>query len=377
MVSPQSAAADCESGDITGACMALDAADVLDRSMDKVRLSWQSVITTGRRQLRNVALVSEVSNPRVGRRTVAPADLLAEYVAHLGIPGRHAPADIPCELCGSTSATVVRERVDFGGGVRGMLPVVACDDCGFLFQNLRFPREFHDLYDAIHSRPVSSDSTESEEGDIAAQIEHGELLFGALRRFLPSTGNLLAVGCSAVGMMVPFAKHGWRVLGIDKDHGRARYGRDVLGLTVEVGSVEHIDLPADHYDLVMVGGSIECAYDPNEVLARCRRAAKMSSVLLLKSFGLAQARREASLCHERRRYLTPVSAALLMLKHGWTPIRTAVKGGKGALKPDGLYALGRAGDQMPMSELRRVIASGRQEKPADLRRQLDAWGIQD
>jgi hypothetical protein len=178
-------------------------------------------------------------------------------------------------------------------------------------------------------------------------------------------------------MMVPFAKHGWRVLGIDKDHGRARYGRDVLGLTVEVGSVEHIDLPADHYDLVMVGGSIECAYDPNEVLARCRRAAKMSSVLLLKSFGLAQARREASLCHERRRYLTPVSAALLMLKHGWTPIRTAVKGGKGALKPDGLYALGRAGDQMPMSELRRVIASGRQEKPADLRRQLDAWGIQD
>ncbi len=327
--------------------------------------------------MRNFALVSEVTNPRVGRRIVTPADLLADYVAHLGIPGHHVPTETACEVCGATAATTVRERVDFGGGVRGVLPVVACDDCGFLFQNLRFSREFHDLYDAIHSRPVISDSTESEEGDVAAQIEHGELLFAALRRFLPATGSLLAVGCLAGGAMLPFAKRGWRVLGIDSDHGRARHGRDVLGLTIEVGSIEHIGLPADHYDLIMVGGRIECAYDPNEILARCRRAAKMSSILLLKSFGLAQARRDGALWHERRRYLTQVSSALLMLKHGWTPIRAAVKGGKGAVRPDGLYALGRAGDQMSMSELRRVIASGRREKAADLRWQLDAWGIRD
>ena len=47
-----------------------------------------------------------------------------------------------CEICGSSKTLLIQERISWNNNMFGVLPVHCCSDCGFLFQNPRFSKNF-------------------------------------------------------------------------------------------------------------------------------------------------------------------------------------------------------------------------------------------
>jgi SAM-dependent methyltransferase len=297
------------------------------------------------------------------------------YLAHVGIEGSFDRTEVPCEVCGTSSSTLIRETADIGRGKRARLPVVACDRCGFLFQNPRFPRAFYDAYYARQYRPLTSGGRRPSRGFIEDQIERGRILCESLAPHLGPPGRLLDVGCSSGGMMIAFLERGWTACGVDPDEGYVEYGREVLKLPVEACSAEDMELPESHYDLIIITGSLEHVYDPNRVLSLCRAAAAPESQLQLEGRGLAQVRQTGTCGHNHRRYLTANSAELLMLKHGWQPFWTTHEELSGPTRPESVYCLGRAAAPVGRDELLRLIDGGMRESPEVIRNDFDAWGI--
>jgi hypothetical protein len=126
---------------------------------------------------------------------------------------------------------------------------------------------------------------------------------------------------------------------------------------------------------VLIIGSLEHVYDPNRVLALCRRASAEGAYLLVEGHGLGQARQVGRCGHNHRRFLTRTSIELLMLKHGWDLMWLSDRDLSGPTRPYGIYGLGRAGKGLPEEELKAHIADGTRETCSDHRAKLDALGI--
>jgi len=293
-------------------------------------------------------------------------DFLREYLVHLEMEPVYTAAPIACEVCGCAEQTTIREQIDIGRDRTGRWPVVACDRCGFLYQNPRFERAFYEDYYSRHYRQVVCRNTEPSAAFIEDQIQRGRLLRERLSEVLPERGRLLDVGCSAGGMMIPFREAGWEVFGTDPDEGYVAYGRRVLGLPVEAVSAEAMELEAGAYDVVLIMGSLEHVYDPNRVLEICRRASAEGGLLVLEGRGRPQSASWRYFNHNHHRYFSLNSLGLMMRKHGWDPIRVTDEAICGPSRPGGIYAVGRAGAVPSREDFLALIDGGQREEPAAL-----------
>lgn len=274
------------------------------------------------------------------------------YLAHVGITDNVTWGMTPCELCGGDDFAVLCEDVDIGRDKIDRLPVVCCRYCGLIMQNPRFNREFYEVYYNKYYRTHLFGASEPEKAFIADQIRRGEHLHSALEPWLPqSPGRLLDVGSSAGGLMVPFAKRGWQVLGSDPDHGYVEFGRARLGLDILPVAAEDMDLPEGGFDLIIITGSLEHVFDVNLVLELCRRAAAPGSLLLIEGRAFGYGLMNGVFSHNHRRYLTAASSELLMRKHGWQPLWTTARPICGPTRPGGVYCLGRAAQPLADPEL--------------------------
>lgn len=300
---------------------------------------------------------------------------LQDYLREIGTAGQQPVVDLSCEICGERSREVVRDTVEIARGVRTALSVVCCGACGFLYQTPRFNPDFYRKYYGSQYRQLLSGATAPSPEYVADQTERGEHLFYSLSRYLPERGRLLDVGCAAGGLMTAFVRHGWTALGVDPDIGCTAYGASVLRLSVVAQAAEDLEVEPAVYDLIIITGSLEHVYDPNEVLARCHRAAGPGSLLLLEGHALAQARQVGACGHNHRRYLTATAIELLMLKHGWSPLWITDEELCGPTRPQSVYGLGRRQQPVSPTALRGMIASGKRETPTAIRDQFELWGI--
>tara|TARA_B100001964_G_C14238292_1_gene603621 strand:+ start:570 stop:1496 length:927 start_codon:yes stop_codon:yes gene_type:complete len=293
-------------------------------------------------------------------------EYINKYLSHVGMRGDYTAKLYPCEICGDTKATIIREIIDIGKEAFGRLPVVACNSCGFLFQNPRFNKTFYDYYYSKRYRDVVyGDSTPSQEF-VDDQIRRGELLYQIVSKYFDQPGDMLDVGSSVGAMMIPFIKHGWNTFGTDPDIGFVEYGRDKLNLPVVAAGAENMELEDNKYDFIMIIGSLEHCFDPNIVLQQCRKAARHNSILLLQGRGHPQKASKKYFNHNHHRYFTMNSIELIMIKHGWKPFRTTDDPICGESRSGRIYCFGRLSEPPSREDFLNIISSGKREVPQDI-----------
>lgn len=296
---------------------------------------------------------------------------LKDYLEHLEMKGRYTAQDVPCEVCGSRENTVIRDVISIGRDAFGKLPVIACNRCGYLYQSPRFNRKFYDDYYTKHYRNVVKGNPEPDGEFIDDQKKRGELLYQAVKGYLSGPGAVLDVGCSVGTMLIPFMEAGWEAYGTDPDEGFVEHGRKKLGLPVEAMSAEDMKLEEGKYDFIMILGSLEHVYDPNQVLAICRRASAPGGYLLLEGRGNPQGESKVYFNHNHHRYLTFNSMELMMIKHGWAPVFSTDEPICGPTRPGGIYCMGRVSDIPGTTRLLDIISAGKKETPEEVLEKFD------
>ncbi|QCP55102.1 class I SAM-dependent methyltransferase [Trinickia violacea] len=276
---------------------------------------------------------------------------LSAYLEAIGIVDGVTSQSIACEVCGHTGYEIVVDSVATTEGRFDRLPVVACELCGFLYQNPRFNAAFYQAYYERYYRQALFGQTQPERDFVLDQMRRGEFLYRSLAAYLPPTGHLLDVGCSAGGMMVPFARRGWIVAGNDPDAAYAEFGSKQLQLRIDVVAAENMRLPDAQFDLIVIIGSLEHAYDINRVLALCRKACAPDGLLLIEGRAFGYGVLNGHFSHNHRRYLTIESIEMLMLRHGWEPVLSTDAPLCGPTRPGGVHVLGKASTSMSVNAL--------------------------
>ena len=304
-----------------------------------------------------------------------PVLSLGEYFAYLGLWPTKIHDGI-CEICSHTSFTTLRDSAGVGNRLRVGLSVVCCDRCGLLYQNPRFDPEFYNSYYKAVYRNVLTGSLSPTADFIEDQLARGEHLYSNLRPYLLETGRLLDVGCSAGGVMQAFLKRGWTGGGTDPDQGYVDFGRRELKAPITVERAEDMVLEQGIHDLVLITGSLEHVYDPNNVLALCHRACADGALLLIEGRGLGQSRQVGSCGHNHRRFLTANSIELFMLKHGWDPLLITDEELSGPTRPHSIFGIGRIGFPLSTDDLEARIAEGACDWAGRHKADLATWKIE-
>ncbi|MCV4341499.1 class I SAM-dependent methyltransferase [Pseudomonas capsici] len=284
---------------------------------------------------------------------------ISHYLHVLQMDAGYQATAMDCEICGSAQHQVLLERIAGPEQYSVDLPVLGCLGCGHIFQKYRFSAQFYkDYYDKFYRLKLFGNS-EPERNFFLDQVRRGEHLYQSLREYLPERGRLLDVGCSAGGLMIPFAKKGWTVTGNDPDRAYVEYGKKI-GLNIELTAAEEMATPGD-VDLIIINGSLEHMYDAHQVLQRCRQASAQDGLLLIEGRALGHGLELGVLTHNHRRYLNGTSIELLMRMHGWEPVLTTEQPLCGPTRPGAVFVLGRCMPAGPeTSGLEQTKALGRE-----------------
>ncbi len=171
--------------------------------------------------------------------------------------------DVPCDVCGSTSATALFDGPDRLLGLSGTFTVVRCADCGLIRQNPRptaatigyyYPSSYEPYALAIDDEP--------------SRWRRWDRRYGMAKRCrsierLQPAGRLLDVGC-ATGIFLSEMQRrgGWQTEGVEPNAEAAAYARDRLGLVVHNSRLPEANLPASSFDVITLWNVLEHMHDP-------------------------------------------------------------------------------------------------------------------
>lgn len=94
-------------------------------------------------------------------------------------------------------------------------------------------------------------------------------------------GRVLDVGCGRGVLLQEFRRRGWEVQGTELSEQAASYARQTLNIPVEIGSLETLQFPANHFDAVTLWHVLEHVANPRALLAEINRILKPDGVLLV------------------------------------------------------------------------------------------------
>lgn len=188
--------------------------------------------------------------------------------------------------------------------------VAHCDECGFAVttpkpavheigayypagyygaaEQRRFPRVVEDLQNALYGLRVR-------EVEAVAEVERG--VPTALGTTVPTTRKVLDVGCGRGVLLQEFRRRGWEIQGTELSEQAASYARQTLKIPVEIGSLETIHFPANHFDAIVLWHVLEHVIDPRALLAQINRILKPGGVLLVSVPNFASF--EARVCKDK------------------------------------------------------------------------------
>ncbi len=254
---------------------------------------------------------------------------LDEYFGFLGAERTYGLDDCDCELCGAYDFEVIRNFIDGGGHTFVPIKVKICRSCGYVMQHPKFERQYYrDFYRLYYNQARARSGRQEQVQFVDASggstdtylentVERGQLLLSYLEDRLPKNGSILDVGCGCGGFLVPFQKRGWEVYGNDPEKIHIDQGNEKWDLGLEAIDAEDMEYEADSLDLVIIMGSLEHAYDPNVILAKCWRSLKPRGMIVIEGrfFPIGPSYRYFNANHHR--YLREKSCQLLLLKHGF------------------------------------------------------------
>jgi SAM-dependent methyltransferase len=101
-------------------------------------------------------------------------------------------------------------------------------------------------------------------------------------RSIKPKGRVLDIGCGNGYFLAACEEKGYEVQGIDVSPWAAQYASHKLGLLVDTGEVEGMDLPPQSFDIVTMWHFLEHTHDPNRVLSRARSWLKRDGILIVE-----------------------------------------------------------------------------------------------
>lgn len=266
---------------------------------------------------------------------------IGDYVRKVGMRAGKIAALDRCELCGSDAIAVLCPSVVVRDAIRAPIRVAACGCCGLIFQLDRFAPMVYHTYYAERYRMVISGAADPSEEFLQDQIARGRSLFRSLLPYLPASGTVLDVGCSAGGLLLAFAEQGWKAMGIDPDRAAIRSGKARFNLDLTVGTAESMDIPDGTIDLIVIAGSLEHVADLDTVMNKCVAALATGGVLLVEGWAYAQARISHGFGHNQKRYFTQTSLANMFARYGLRRELLAHLPLSGPTRPHSVFGIAR------------------------------------
>lgn len=257
----------------------------------------------------------EAPNPAANQPTGQPA-----LAGQAGPAAPAAPADgrlpdgrtwqleeVPCDFCGSPQADRLLTGPDRLHHLPGQFGVVACRQCGLVRTSPRptleslaaaYPQQYgpHQV-GALRAKPPKGllrwalvnfrGYPLGAKAGPAARLALRPLAALSLRNrrhlgYLPlaGQGRLLDFGCGVGGYVAKMAAAGWQAEGMDLSPDAVRIGRQA-GLTMHLGTLPGLDLPADSYDALTMWQALEHVPSPMATLRAALRLLRPGGRLLV------------------------------------------------------------------------------------------------
>src|SRR4051794_22294061 len=225
----------------------------------------------------------------------------------------------PCPVCDAPSAA---HSVLF---TKQLATFVRCGTCGLVFINPRPTAAWLAARCEYYGATYFTDRSKLASDFHTARHDVELALLRGPR------GTLLDVGC-ATGSFVAAAKAaGFEARGIDISSESTRYGREVLGLALDVGDLYQRHYSAESFDTVTLWATLEHLPDPNRFLAEARRLLVPGgriAVSVPNHASLAQrilGRRDRYVGIDHVNYFTRATALRILTRHGFITeiLRTA------------------------------------------------------
>lgn len=218
----------------------------------------------------------------------------------------------PCPVCDARpdahSALFTKQQATF----------VRCRNCAFVFINPRPSAAWLAARYEYYGTAYFTKASKLESDFHTARHDVELALLRGLR------GTLLDVGC-ATGSFVAAAKAaGFDARGIDISPESTRYGREVLGLALEVGDLYERQYPAETFDVVTLWATLEHLPDPNRFLTEARRVLAPGGRIAISvpnHASLAQrilGRRDRYVGIDHVNYFTRDTARRILSRHGFS-----------------------------------------------------------
>ncbi len=265
-----------------------------------------------------------------------------EYFDLLGCDKNYPVSDVLCEICNSNQFTTICKHTDTGNNVLTPVPVKACESCGLLMQNPRFPEEFYIRYydefypymrvrsnsniskdpNNVSGNNIVNDDGKPSEFGFNSAIKRAKNLYDYINKnniSIPSK-KLLDVGCGCGGFLYYFKKMGYEVTGNDPDNKAAEFGIN-KGLEIEKIQAEKMHYK-EKFGLVIIIGSLEHCFDPNKVLSKCWEMLEDNGVIIIEGryFPISESFRWLNSNHHR--FLTNTTSQSILIKHGFEIMRS-------------------------------------------------------
>jgi cation diffusion facilitator CzcD-associated flavoprotein CzcO/SAM-dependent methyltransferase len=190
---------------------------------------------------------------------------------------------VRCSVCDGARSKLIATGYDFEYRTApDLFRAFQCGECRSVFLNPRPDvSEFTRIYPSSYHSLAFSEENFSFVHKIRSRLEANRLL-----RYcdgIPDDARILDVGCGDgfhLRLLRRFGKESWRLEGVDIDS-RAVDVAAKDGLTIHQGTLEHMDLPENHYDVVYTLQTIEHVADPFAMLTAIRRVLKPGGRLVI------------------------------------------------------------------------------------------------
>ncbi len=140
----------------------------------------------------------------------------------------------------------------------------------------------------------------------------------------PRQRTLLDLGCWVGFLLSEAQERGWETTGVEPSQFASAYARERLGLAVHTGDLFETELPAGHYDAIVMGDVIEHLPRPGRALDRMAELLRPGGIawMALPDAGSVVARglraRWWSVIPTHVQFFTRRSLRTLLERHGWT-----------------------------------------------------------
>ncbi len=188
---------------------------------------------------------------------------------------------VDCLLCGSPDRRVFMHGRDLMCGVPGEFTLVECARCGFLYLSPRpdeaeIVRYYPDSY-AFYSTPDVNQTSTWRKRTVRDDLERR---CRAVNERVP-TGDLLDIGAASGQFIFAMREHGWNVRGLEPSETGVERARAAFGVTMDQGTLETVDYPAESFDAVTMWEVLEHVRRPKETLEQIGHILRPGGFLIM------------------------------------------------------------------------------------------------